>query len=147
VTDPATNPVDLDRLLAGLATIAVVGLSPRTDRPSHQVAAGLQGLGLAIRPVRPAVDAVLGEPAVADLSQLPGPVDAVVVFRNPAEVPAIAEATVAGGHGALWLQPGAESPEAARIAIEAGIPAVVGRCLWVDYRRRQDNGCNPPLAR
>ncbi|MGM0412557.1 MAG: CoA-binding protein [Pseudomonadota bacterium] len=142
-----TEPADLDRLLAGLATIAVVGLSPRTDRPSHQVAAGLQGLGLAIRPVRPAVDAILGEPAVADLAGLPGPVDAVVVFRNPAEVPAIAEATVAGGHGALWLQPGAESPEGARIATAAGLPAVVGRCLWVDYRQWRAGGCNPGLSR
>jgi predicted CoA-binding protein len=141
------TPADLAALLAGLRTIAVVGLSPRTDRPSHQVAAGLQGLGLTIRPVRPAVDAILGEAAVADLSLLATPTDAVVVFRNPAEVPAIAEATVAGGHGALWLQPGAESAEGARIATEAGIPAVVGRCLWVDYRRWRADGCNPALAR
>lgn len=144
MTEPA---VDLDPLLAGLATIAVVGLSPRTERPSHQVAAGLQGLGLAIRPVRPAVDAILGEAAVASLSDLTTPTDAVVVFRNPAEVPAIAEATVAGGHGALWLQPGAESAEGSRIATEAGLPAVVGRCLWVDYRQWLAGGCNPGLSR
>lgn len=144
MTEPT---VDLDQLLARLATIAVVGLSPRTDRPSHQVAAGLQGLGLAIRPGAPAVDAILGEAAVASLSDLTTPTDAVVVFRNPAEVPAIAEATVAGGHGALWLQPGAESAEGARIATEAGLPAVVGRCLWVDYRHWADSGCNPGPAR
>lgn len=144
MTEPT---VDLDQLLARLTTIAVVGLSPRTDRPSHQVAAGLQGLGLAIRPVHPAVDAILGEAAVASLSDLTTPTDAVVVFRNPAEVPAIAEATVAGGHGALWLQPGAESAEGARIATEAGLPAVVGRCLWMDYRQWRAGGCNPGLSR
>ncbi|MFP4181537.1 MAG: CoA-binding protein [Thiohalospira sp.] len=142
-----SSSADLAALLGGLETVAVVGLSPRPDRPSHRVAAGLQGLGLAIRPVRPAVDAILGEPAVAHLARLPAPTDAVVVFRNPAEVPAIAEAAVAGGHRALWMQPGAESPEAARIAAAAGIPAVVGRCLWVDYRRWRADGCNPARSR
>ena len=69
------NPTEseIKALLARVQSIAVVGLSPKANRPSHRVAAALQGYGYRIIPVRPLVSEVLGEQAYADLYQVPGP--------------------------------------------------------------------------
>lgn len=79
------NPSDdqLWDLLKRIRTIAVVGLSPKTHRPSHHVARSLQLFGYRIIPVYPDVDEVLGVRAYARLQDIPEPVDLVNVFRAP----------------------------------------------------------------
>lgn len=119
--------------LQAIRRIAVVGLSPRANRPSHRVAAALQGFGYRIVPVRPAVEAVLGEPAVPDLQHLPGPVDLVDVFRAPQHVPAIVDACIELGVPALWLQDGVVHEAAAARAAAAGIWVVMDRCIYRDH--------------
>lgn len=124
---------EIGRLLAEAKTIAVVGLSPRPDRPSHSVAAAMQGFGYRIVPVRPAVDAVLGENAYPDLDHLPGPVDIVDVFRAPEHVDAIVDQCIAHKLPALWLQEGVVNEAAAERARDAGIMVVMDRCIYKDY--------------
>ena len=75
------SPDEICRLLRGIHTIAVVGLSPNPERPSFQVAHAMQGYGYRIVPVRPHVREVLGEQAYPDLGSLPFKVDMVDVFR------------------------------------------------------------------
>ncbi len=75
------TPDELCAMLRQVKRIAVVGLSPRPQRPSHAVARALQGFGFTIVPVRPAVDQVLGEQAYSSLDEVPGPIDLVDVFR------------------------------------------------------------------
>src|SRR5512134_49957 len=102
------NPPDeeIRELLRRVRTIAVVGLSPRTNRPSHGVAAQMQRFGYRIIPVRPAVDAVLGEKAYASLREVPDQFDLVDVFRAPEYVDQIVEECIALGAPAIWLQEG-----------------------------------------
>lgn len=122
-------------LLEKTRRIAVVGLSPNPDRPSHGVAQALQGFGYKIIPVRPAVDEVLGEKAYPDLRHLPGPVDLVDVFRAPEFVEAIVDDCIALKLSALWLQEGVVNEAAANRARQAGIFAVMDRCIYKEYRR------------
>ena len=136
-TSEFINPpeAEIKALLERVHTIAVVGLSPKTDRPSHRVAAALQGYGYRIIPVRPAVAAILGETAYSDLHQVPHKIDMVEVFRAPQEVELIVDACIALGIPALWLQDGVVNPAAALRARAAGILVVMDRCAYRDYGR------------
>ncbi len=129
---PFSNPSaeEIRQLLREAHTIAVVGLSPNESRPSFGVARGLQSKGYHIIPVRPMIDAVLGEKAYPDLESLPVLPDIVDVFRAPEHVPAIVESCIRLGIGNLWLQEGVVHEEAAEHARQAGIRVVMDRCIW-----------------
>ena len=127
------TPDEICRMLRGIRTIAVVGLSSKPDRPSFRVAQALQSHGYRIVPVSPQSTEVLGEPAYPDLESIPFKVDLVDVFRAPEHVPAIAESCIALGLPRLWLQDGVIHEEAAQRAKDAGITVVMDRCVWRDY--------------
>ena len=127
------TPDQIRSLLREVKTIAVVGLSPRAERPSYRVSRAMQGFGYRIVPVRPAVTEVLGEKAYARLSDIPFPVDLVDVFRNADEVGPIVDECIALGVKRLWLQDGVVNEEAARKARAAGITVVMDRCVWRNY--------------
>ncbi|MFM8998671.1 MAG: CoA-binding protein [Actinomycetota bacterium] len=129
------------RILGATRTIAVVGLSSKPDRPSHDVAAYLQRAGYRIVPVNPRETEVLGEPAYATLRDIPAdvPIDLVDVFRRAEETPEVARDAVAIGAKALWLQLGIANDEARAIAEEAGLAVIMDRCLKVDHRRLQED--------
>lgn len=127
------TPDQIRSLLREVKTIAVVGLSPRVERPSYRVSRAMQGFGYRIVPVRPAVTEVLGEKAYARLSDIPFPVDLVDVFRNADEVGPIVDECIALGVKRLWLQDGVVNEEAAERARAAGITVVMDRCVWRDY--------------
>ena len=131
------NPPDeeIRELLRRVRTIAVVGLSPRTNRPSHGVAAQMQRFGYRIIPVRPAVDTVLGEKAYASLREVPDPFDLVDVFRAPEYVDQIVEECIALGAPAIWLQEGVVNSPAAERARQAGLTVVMDRCVYREYLR------------
>lgn len=124
---------EIRALLARVQHIAVVGLSPRPGRPSHQVAAALQGFGCHIIPVRPAVEAVLGEPAWPRLEDVPGPVDLVNVFRAPDKIAPIIDACIARRVPAVWLQDGVINVAEAARARAAGLQVVMDRCICRDW--------------
>ena len=129
------------RILDGTRTIAVVGLSSKPDRPSHDVAAYLQRAGYRIVPVNPRETEVLGEPAYATLRDIPAdlPIDVVDVFRRAEETPEVARDAVAFGARTLWLQLGIANDEARAIAEEGGLTVIMDRCLKVDHRRLQED--------
>ena len=126
---------DVRALLARARTIAVVGLSPRPERPSHRIARLLKGWGYRVIPVRPAVREVLGEKAYPRLADVPDKIDLVDVFRAAEEVGSIVEQCVALGLPAIWIQLGIVNPPAAERARAAGMFVVMDRCISVDYRR------------
>ncbi len=129
------NDDEIKILLARVRTIAVVGLSPRAQRPSHRVASALQRFGYTIIPVRPAVAEVLGERAYANLRDLPVKPDLVDVFRAPQYVATIVDDCIALGAPALWLQEGVVDEVAASRARAAGMQVVMDRCMFRDYMR------------
>ena len=127
------GPQDICKLLREVHTIAVVGLSPNTARPSFGVAKALQSFGYRILPVRPLITEVLGEKAYPDLESLPELPDIVEVFRSSEHVPPIVESCITLGIKNLWLQDRVIHEEAALRAQRAGITVVMDRCMFRDY--------------
>jgi uncharacterized protein len=133
---------ELRALLGDARTIAVVGLSARPDRPSHDVAAYLRSRGYRIVPVNPNEVEVLGERSYPSLLDVPDDVtiDVVDVFRRAEHAPQVARDAVAVGAKALWLQEGILSDEAYRIASEAGLDVVMGICIKRTKQRFDEEG-------
>ncbi|MEA2635521.1 MAG: uncharacterized protein QOJ33_38 [Chloroflexota bacterium] len=125
----ARTPDPADRILRSARTIAVVGLSANPRRPSYGVARYLQRAGYRIIPVNPNIAEVLGERAYATLSELPGPVDVVEVFRRSEFAGAIVDEAIAIGAGAVWLQDGVVDAAAAERARAAGLDVVMDDCM------------------
>ncbi len=134
---------DLLRLLTETETIAVVGLSSRTWRPSFGVARYLQQHGYRVIPVNPKETEVLGEKAYPLLADVPDRVDMVDVFRRAEQTPDVARDAVAIGAKSLWLQLDIVNDEARRIAAEGGLDVVMGVCLKVEHSRLGIRGGGP----
>lgn len=137
-------PARLAAILDSAGTVAVVGLSPRPERPSHRIARALQGFGYTIIPVRPAVGAVLGEPAYASLRDLPSRPDVVNVFRAAEHLDAVVDDCLLLLPPVLWVQTGIVNEAAAGRARAAGIEVVMDRCIHQDYLSLRARG---PAAR
>jgi predicted CoA-binding protein/cytochrome c-type biogenesis protein CcmH/NrfF len=120
-------------LLARARVIAVVGLSARAERPSHDVAAYLQAHGYRIIPVNPAYTEILGEKCYARLQDVPEPIDIVDCFRKSADIPPVVEDAIAAGAKAVWMQLGIVNDAAARRATEAGLDVVMNRCTKIEH--------------
>ena len=125
----------LRRILRDCRTIAVVGLSAEWHRPSFFVAKYLQQHGYRIVPVNPRYAEVLGERCYASLRDIPHPVDMVDVFRRTEDVLPIAEQAVAIGARCLWQQIGVKNLAAADLARQAGLDAVLDRCVKIEHAR------------
>ncbi|MBL8477599.1 MAG: CoA-binding protein [Methyloversatilis sp.] len=131
------SPQAIGALLRRARTVAVVGLSPNENRPSHRVARAMQGFGWRIVPVRPAVTEVLGETAYASLDDIPEAlrrdIDLVDVFLAPERVGPVVDRAIALGLPAIWLQDGVIDEAAAQRARDAGLTVVMNRCVWRDW--------------
>ena len=122
-------------ILASAKTIAMVGASPDPARPAHGVMRYLLAQGYRVIPVRPLdCDEVLGVPCVATLAEIEEPIDLVDVFRNLDACPGHAREAVEAGAKALWLQLDLVSPEARRIATDAGLAYVEDACTAIVHR-------------
>jgi predicted CoA-binding protein len=122
-------------ILREARTIALVGASPRLDRPSHTVMRYLLAQGFDVIPVRPAgCDEVLGVTCVRTLAEIDRPIDLVDVFRRADATPPHAQEAVEAGVGALWLQLGIVSTESRAIAEAAGLDYVEDLCTAIVHR-------------
>ena len=133
--DISTQPEAIRSLLQQARTIAVVGISAKPDRPSHEVAHYLQRAGYTIIPVNPAYEEVLGQKCYPNLHEVPVKIDLVDVFRKPAEVMGVVDEAIAVGVGSVWLQLGVIAPDAADKAAAAGLKVVSDRCTKIEHRR------------
>jgi predicted CoA-binding protein len=132
-TRPGDRGADaVRRMLAG-KRVAVVGLSDDPSRASHGVASYLASVGKEIIPVNPNHQTVMGLRCYRSLEEVPGPVDVVDVFRRPEFCADVVRSAVAVGAKGVWLQSGIVSPEAERIARDAGIDFVQDKCLKVEH--------------
>ena len=137
-----------EQILAEASTIALVGASPKPERPSNSVMRYLLGQGYRVIPVRPRdCDEVLGVPCVATLAEIEEPIDLVDVFRRIEHAPGVAREAIATGAKALWLQRGLVSPEARRIATEAGLDYVEDACTAVVHARLERRAESKPGIR
>jgi uncharacterized protein len=129
------DPATIRKILSTTKTIAIVGLSPRTERPSYFVGSYLKYEGYRVIPVNPTVGEILGERSYPDLLSIPDPVDMVDVFRRPEECVEIARQAVQIGAKTLWLQLRIVNLEAARIAEDAGLNVIMDRCAKIEHGR------------
>ncbi|HEF8783973.1 TPA: CoA-binding protein [Providencia alcalifaciens] len=121
---------EIAEILKGVKTIALVGASDRTDRPSYEVMEYLLHQGYQVIPVSPklAGQILLGQQVYAHLKDIPLSVDMVDVFRNSEAAVGVAHEAVAIKAKVLWLQKGVISEEAKKIATDAGLQFVMDRC-------------------
>ena len=129
------SPAEIADILKTYHTVAVVGLSPKPDRASHQVARYLQEHGYRIVPVRPGCHEILGETCHDSLKDIPFPVEVVDIFRNVDAIPAIVDEAIAIRAKVVWMQLGLVEPNAARKAKEAGLQVVMDRCTKIEHGR------------
>jgi predicted CoA-binding protein len=127
---------EIGKLLAKSKTIAVVGLSDSPLRPSHGVAAYMQGQGYRIIPVNPVIKGALGEKAVASLAEIKEKIDIVDVFRRSEFVPEIVDEAIRLKVPAIWMQEDVIHEQAAEKARQAGIFVVMDRCILKEHRAR-----------
>ncbi len=125
---------DIREIFKNTKTIAILGLSPDASKASHRVAKYLKEQGFKIVPVYPKEDEILGEKVYRSLAEIPFAVDMVDIFRKPAALPAIAEATLARGDVKIfWAQQGIVNNEAAEMAKKAGLNVVQNKCTMVEH--------------
>ena len=138
----ATNSNLISTILTLAHTIAVVGLSEKSDRPSNGVARYLQVHGYRIIPVNPAAAGtrILGEPcfgtlidAAAALAVEGQKIDVVDCFRRSDAIPSIVDDAIAIKAPYLWMQIGVVNENAARKATAAGIDVVMDQCIKIDH--------------
>lgn len=126
----------LRALLQEARTIAVVGCSPKPERPSHSVARYLQRAGYRVVPVNPGHGEILGErchPTLAAAAR-DGAIDIVDVFRRSEAAGGIVHEAIAIRPRLIWLQIGVADAVACGRAEAAGIPCVMDRCLAVEHQ-------------
>lgn len=132
----ASQPTDLARtILSRTESIAIVGASERPERDSHRVMRYLMRAGFQVFPVNPMIDAVLGQPCVAQLTDLRRAIDTVVCFRRSELIGAIADQALQIGAKHLWMQLGVINEAAYTVATRAGLLVVMDRCIMVDHQR------------
>ncbi|WP_263365199.1 CoA-binding protein [Edaphobacter bradus] len=134
MNEPETIRAMLGNPPAEPRTIAVIGLSGDSNKPSHFVPEYMQQHAYRILPVNPMVEAVLGEKSYPALSDLPVRPDVVNVFRLPKYIPSIVDEMLQLGLKNLWVQQGIIHLEAARRAEAGGIRVVMDRCIMVEHR-------------
>lgn len=138
------DPESIKRILNECRTIAVVGLSSSSIRPSHGVAGYMQRHGYRVIPVNPNETEVLGEKAYPSLADVPAQIDLVDVFRRSEEAGRAVDEAIVIGARAVWLQEGVIDHAAAERALDAGLLVVMDRCWLKEHLR---GPLEPPTAK
>ena len=128
---------ELKEIFKNCKTVAIVGISPKEDRPSYRVASYLQSKGYRIIPVRPDGDTILDEKVYPHLMEIPKEIeiDVVDIFRKSEEVPPIVEEAIRRGTKIVWMQEGVIHQEAAEKAQNAGLKVVMDRCIKKEHEK------------
>jgi len=131
----ANSNRDIEEILK-FQTVAVVGCSPKRERPSHQVSVYLMDAGYRIIPVNPAHPQLLGERCYPSLLDIPEPIEVVDIFRKADAVLAVVQQAIEIRAKAIWLQDGIDAPEAVELARRHGLKVVANDCLMRQHLSR-----------
>jgi predicted CoA-binding protein len=128
---------EIKEVLRSSKTVAVIGISPKEDRPSYGVASYLKSKGYRIIPVRPDGDKILGEKVYHSLTEIPREIeiDVVDIFRKSEDVPPVVEEAIHRGAKVIWMQEGIINQEACTKAEKAGLKVVMDRCTKKEHQR------------
>ena len=133
--DSIRQTTDITRLLQESTAIAVVGLSPKENRPSNMVGRYLIDAGYTVYPVNPGQQEILGRTCYGDLASIAEPIDIVDIFRKSDDVLSIVEQLLQLQPlpKAVWMQQGIINEVAAELARKKGVMVVMDRCIKVDH--------------
>ena len=129
------NARQIQDVLATAKTVAIVGMSTETTKPSNMVGSYLMDEGFIVIPVNPRATEILGQRCYPDLKSIPVPVDVVDVFRPAKEVAAIVDEAIAIGAKAVWTQLRIADLEASKKAQDAGLVSVADKCIKMEHGR------------
>ena len=129
------NSLDDIKEIFSMQTIAVVGMSPKPERPSHYVSMYMKDQGYNIIPVNPGHNEIAGIKCYPSLKEISEPVDVVEVFRRSEYIVPIAESAVNIKAKALWLQDGVINHEAAELANNSGLIVIMDDCMLRRHRQ------------
>ena len=142
MSEPLTySNAQLLEILHGVRSIAMVGASPNWNRPSYFAMKYLQEKGYRVVPVNPhaAGEVILGETCYASLSEVPGPIDMLDIFRASEAAGANVDEAIALkdrlGLRVVWMQLGVRDDAAAARAEAAGLTVVMDRCPKIEFGR------------
>lgn len=136
MNDPHDTEATVRDILTNTKTVALVGASPKPNRPSHGVMDFLMRKGYTVWPVNPTVDGpILGQPVFASLKDLPGTPDMVDVFRNSDDAGPVVDEAAEIGARFVWLQLGVINDAAAERARAKGLKVVQNRCPAIEMPR------------
>jgi len=119
--------------------IAMIGLSPDPNRPSHRVAKYLINHGYKVIPVNPDTQEILGTRSYSNMSSIPEPIEIVDIFRRSEEVMPIVDEAIKIGAKVVWMQEGVINEEAASRARDAGLLVVMNKCMFKEHQRLSKN--------
>lgn len=133
------EPSQILAIAAGSRVVAVLGIKTdqQAEQPSYRVPQYLQQVGVKVVPVPvfyPEVTEILGEKVYRKVADVPDPIDTLVVFRKPSDIPAHIPDILAAKPRVVWLQSGISNQEAEDTFAKAGIQVVADRCIMVDHR-------------
>ena len=133
---------ELANLLTTVKYIAVVGVSPKPDRPSHRVFRFLKDSGYTVYAINPSMAGqhIADTPVLSGLGDIVGPIDMVDIFRASEHLPAVMDDIIAAGVARAWTQLDVRHPDAENTALTAGLDLVVDRCPAIDIPRLQRLG-------
>ncbi|PGT81332.1 MULTISPECIES: CoA-binding protein [Bacillaceae] len=124
---------EIGQILKSSKKIAVVGLSDNPERTSYMVSKAMQDAGYEIIPVNPAVDEVLGQKAVANLTDIKEHIDIVNVFRRSEHLLDVAKEFLQIDADVYWAQLGLENEEAYNLLKENDKTVIMNRCIKVEH--------------
>lgn len=126
--------IEISHIIKSFRNIAIVGLSPKENRPSNQVARYMLDAGYNVIPVNPGQEEILGRKCYPDLESIKENVEIVDIFRRPEDIPPVVTSAIAIGAKVVWMQIGIVNEEAATEAKEAGLSVIMDRCIKVDHQ-------------
>jgi uncharacterized protein len=135
------EPAVIKEMLCNARTIAVVGMSEKSSRASHNIGRYLASKGYRVLPVNPGLKSILDMPCFPDLESAQGAareqtgagIDLVNVFRASENVPPIVDDVIRLGIPYLWLQDGVVHQEAVARAEAAGVKCVQNDCIFREH--------------
>jgi predicted CoA-binding protein len=131
------NPSDqeIKEILTQNKTVAVIGMSKNPEKEAYRIPEYLKSKGYRVIPVNPSAGEILGEKAYKKLSEVPGPIDIVDVFRPSEDVPSYVDDVIAKKPKVFWLQLGIENTPAEERVSASGIKVVYDRCMMAEHKR------------
>ena len=133
-----SNKDEIKEIFDNTKTIAIVGLSPDSEKASFRVASYLQSKGFKIVPIYPKEDEILGEKVYRSLEEIPFDIDMVDIFRKPDAIAKVVDEAIRLKYSknikSVWFQLGLANNEAAQKAVENGLKVVQNKCTKIEYK-------------